>query len=62
MIKYDGSNPSKLGPAVLGLYELLHAGWIDRAEFNRNINAAEYEDEYYNSLSQYERENGYHLD
>jgi len=42
MIKYDGSNPSKLGTAVLGLYDLMHAGIIDRAQFNQKIGRAEY--------------------
>ena len=62
MIKYDGMDPNKLGPSVHGLYDLLHQGVIDRAQFNQKIGRAEYQDEIYNSLSQYERENKYHLD
>ena len=59
VIKYDGYNPKTLGPNVLGLYDMLHKGWIDRAEFTRQIARAEYEDELYNNKSQYERENRY---
>ena len=55
--KYDGYNPNTLGPNALGLYDMLHKGWIDRAEFNRRIARAEYEDELYKNESQYEREN-----
>lgn len=62
MIKYDGLDQSQLGPAVMGLYELLHAGVISRAQFDQKIARAQYSDEYYNGLSRYERENGYHLD
>lgn len=55
--KYDGYDPKTLGPNVHALYDLLHNGFIDRAEFNRKLPGAEYEDELYKNQSQYEKEN-----
>lgn len=52
--EYDG-----YGPNVHALYDMLHKGLIDRAEFNRQLSGAEYEDELHKNESQYERENRY---
>ena len=57
--KYDGYDPNRFGPNVHALYDMLNKGWIDRAEFNRQLPRAEYEDDLYNNESQYQRENRY---
>ena len=56
-IKYDGLNPNDLGPAVLGLYDLLNRGHITRQEFNRLICRAEADDDLISNASQCEKEN-----